>query len=111
MLIPVMRPRQYDATLVPNDLLRIQESDSLQAVQNFAGKYRCMPYIRNLQTRYEFEGFGPVGPRIPGDSRFSVALGPVFHVAGLGGPAPVESGPVAPFRVQFNPVRRIGNHE
>src|SRR5437016_1747847 len=36
VLIPVVRSRQHDAALVPDDLLRIKESDVKQPVQHFA---------------------------------------------------------------------------
>jgi len=34
MLIPIVRSREYNPALVPNNLLRIQEADSQQAVEN-----------------------------------------------------------------------------
>src|SRR5216684_420699 len=62
VLIPVVRSRQHDAALVPDDLLRIKESDAKQPVQNFAREQGSMPHVGNLDAWYEREGLGPVRP-------------------------------------------------
>jgi hypothetical protein len=40
-----------------------------------------------------------------------MTLGSALHVAGFRRPAPVQTGPVAPFAVEFDPVRRIGDQQ
>src|SRR5450755_3826458 len=39
-----------------------------------------------------------------------MALSPVLHVAGFGGTVAVESRPIAPLGIEFNSVRRVGDH-
>ena len=111
MLKPVVRPREHRPPFVPDDLLVMQEADPQQAVEHFARELRCVPDVRDLEARHQFEGFGPVGARVAGDRGFGVALGPVLHVAGFGGPAAVQAGAVAPFGIELDSVRRIGHHQ
>ncbi len=96
---------------VPDDLLVVEEADPQQAVRDLAGELRGVPDVGDLQARDEFEGFRPIGARVPGDGRLGVALGPVLHVAGLGGPAAVQAGAIAPFGIELNSVRRIGDQQ
>src|SRR5579872_1327208 len=86
VLIPVVRAREHRAPFVPDDLLWVEEADPKEPVQHLAGKDGCVPYVRNLQTRHQFEGLGPIGARVSGDGRFRVALGAVLHIAGFGWP-------------------------
>ena len=101
MLIPVVRARENRPALVPDDLLRIQKADPQQAVEHFAREDGRVPDVGDLKTRHQFEGLRPVGARVAGDGRFGVALGPVLHVAGLGGPAAVQPGAVTPFGIEL----------
>ena len=111
MLKPVVRPREHRPALVPDDLLGVQEADAQQAVENLAREHRGVPDVSDLQARHQFEGLRPVGARVAGDRRFGVALGAVLHVAGFGGPAAVQAGAVAPFGIELDAVRRIGDHQ
>ena len=65
----------------------MDEADPQQAVQHLAREFGSVPDVGDLEARHQFEGFGPVGARVAGDRRLGVALGPVLHVAGLGGSA------------------------
>ena len=35
----------------------------------------------------------------------------MLHIAGFRGPAAIQSSAVTPFRVEFDPVRRVGHHQ
>ena len=111
MLIPVVRPREDRPALVPDDLLGVEEADPQQAVQHFAREHRCVPDVGDLEARHQFEGFGPIGAGVAGDGGFGVALGALLHVAGLGRPAAVQAGAIAPFGIELDAVRRIGDHQ
>src|SRR5688500_4148409 len=99
MLIPVMRSRQNDATLVPDDLLRIKKSDAKQSVQNLARVQTSMPDVADPNARHEREGLGPIRPRVAGDGCFGVARGALLHVTGLGGAAAIQAGAIPPLRI------------
>src|SRR4051794_26410961 len=53
--VPVVRPRENDPALVPDNLLWVQESDALKTVQHFACENGSVPHVRNLNTRYQLE--------------------------------------------------------
>ena len=82
MLIPIMGSREHRAALVPDDLLRVQQADPQKAVQNFAREDGRVPDVYNLLARHQFEGFRPIGARVPRDGRLGVAFGTVLHIAG-----------------------------
>ena len=111
MLIPVVCTREDGPTLVPNDLLRIQEPDTEQPVEDVARKDRCVPNVSDLETRDEFEGLRPVWARVAGNPRSRVPLAPIFHVAWLGSPAAVQTGAIPPFGVELNSVWWVRNHQ
>jgi hypothetical protein len=60
---------------------------------------------------YKFERVGPIGNRVGEDRRFGVTAGALLHVGRLGRSAAVEASPIAPFRIQLDPVWRISDHE
>jgi hypothetical protein len=64
-----------------------------------------------MEAGDQFERRGPVGARVAGNGGLGVALGAVLHVAGFGRPTAVQAGPIAPFRIEFDAVRRVGHHE
>src|ERR1700690_3863394 len=129
VLKPVQRPRQNRPLFVPDDLLVVYESDAQQSVENFPGELRGGPDIGDLKAGNQLEGFRPVSARVAGDGCLSVAFGPVFQVARLGGilrmgfagcltgwrplmtRSRVQAGAGSPLRVQFDSVRRVGDHE
>src|ERR1700693_557549 len=82
---PIVGPGEHCAPLVPDDLLMVHETDSQQAVKNFASESRRMPCVRDFETRDQRKCLGPVGARVAGDGRFLVPLGPMFQTTGLGG--------------------------
>src|ERR1035438_799332 len=100
VLIPVMRSGENGPALVPNDLLGIQEPDTLQPVENFPGVDGSMPYVRDLKTGYEFKGFRPVCTRVAGNRSLCVTFGSVFHITGFSRPTSVQAGTVAPLGVK-----------
>src|SRR5678815_1910112 len=73
MLVPVVRSRQNDATLVPNDLLRIEESYPKQSIEHLARVNRSMPDIHHGEARNKLESLRPVGPSVARDGGFGVA--------------------------------------
>jgi hypothetical protein len=102
VLIPVVSPRQHSAALVPDNLLRIEESESQQAVEYFAGVDRSVPYAtyanasdhrvrREARLTHQCERLRPSSAgRVETpqgyqrrDRRVGVALGAVLHVAAL----------------------------
>src|SRR5688500_6141440 len=99
MLIPVMRPRQDNATLVPNDLLRIKKSDAKQSVQYLARVQGSMPDVADPNAWHERERLGPIRPSVAGDGCFGVALGALLHVAGLGRATAIQAGAITPLRI------------
>src|SRR4051794_24117298 len=111
MLKPIMRAREHRATLVPDYLLVVQESDSEQAVEDLPGELRGMPHVGSLQGRDQLESFRPIRPGVPADGGLVVTLGSVLHVALLGRPATVQAGPVAPFRIELNSIWWISDHQ
>src|ERR1700722_6919661 len=64
MLEPIQRPCQHGSALVPNDLLMVNESYLQQSVQHLARELGGVPNICGLETRYQREGFGPVGASV-----------------------------------------------
>src|SRR4051794_21000014 len=64
--------RQHRPSLVPDDLLVMQEPDLQQAIQYLARELGCMPHVRGLDARDERERFGPVSACIARDSRLGV---------------------------------------
>ena len=111
MLKPVVRPREDRPALVPDDLLVVQEADPQQAVEHLAREHRGVPDVSDLEARHQFECFGPVGPGVAGDRGLGVALGPLLHVAGLGRPAAVQAGAIAPLGIELDAVGRVGDHQ
>ena len=69
-----MGPREHGPAFVPDDLLGIEKADAEQAIQHLAGEDGRMPHVRDLQTRHQFKGLGPIGARVPRDRCFGVAL-------------------------------------
>src|ERR1017187_758773 len=109
VLIPVVGACEDRAAFVPDDLLRVQEANSQESVEHFAGEYGGVPYVSDLNTRYEFKRLGPVGASITGDGRFGVALRAVLHVARLSRSTAVKAGAVTPLGVELDAVRRGGH--
>ena len=62
-----MRPGENRPAFVPDDLLRIQEADPQQAVQNLAGEFRGVPDVSDLEAGHQGEGLRPVGAGVAGD--------------------------------------------
>ena len=55
-----MGPRENHPAFIPDNLLGIEEADSLETVEDFPGEDRSVPDIRDLNTGNEFESFGPI---------------------------------------------------
>ena len=87
------------------------EADAQQPIQHLSRELRSMPDVGNLEARHEGERIGPIGARIAGDRGFGVTSGALLQVAWLGRAVAVEACAIAPLRVEFDPVGRIGNHE
>src|ERR1022692_81029 len=100
MLVPVVRAGENRPAFVPDNLLRVQESDAFQPIEHFPGEDRSVPDVSDLKAGYQFKGAGPVGARVAGNRRLRMSLGPMFHVTCLGRPAAVEASAVAPLGVK-----------
>ena len=113
VLKPVMRSREDRSPFVPDDLLVVQEADPQQSVQHLARELRGVPDVGHLQAGHQFERVGPICPRIARDRGFGVALAcRLLHVTRASGrPAAVQAGAVAPFRVEFDSVGRVCDHQ
>src|ERR1035437_8785941 len=111
VLIPVVGSGEHNPALVPNDLLGIEEADPQQTIQHLPCEDRGVPNVGGLQTSHELERCRPVGTSVRGNGGIGVALGALLHVAGLRGPASVQPGTVAPFRIEFDPIGRIAHQQ
>src|SRR5579862_3506552 len=111
VLEPVMGSRKDRPTLVPDYLLMMKEPDPQQAVQNLARECAGVPNVGHLETRNESIGIGPISPRVAGNRGLGMTGGALLHVARLGGAATIESRSIAPLGIQFDTVRRVGDHQ
>jgi hypothetical protein len=59
-----VRARQHGTTLVPNDLLRIKESDAKQSIQHLAREQGSVPDVGNLNTWRQRKGLRPIRPGV-----------------------------------------------
>src|SRR4051812_41386770 len=69
VLEPVMSPGEHCSTLVPDDLLMMQEADPQQSFEHLRSELRCVPDIGHFQTRDQSERIGPVRPGVAQDRR------------------------------------------
>lgn len=106
-----MSTGEYGSVFVPDDLLVMQEPDLQQTIENFTSEFGGMPYVGGFDARDEPKRFGPICTRITRNRRLGVTFAALFHVTWLGGAVAIESSTIAPFRVQFDSVRWICNHE
>jgi hypothetical protein len=111
MLEPVVRAGEYGSAFIPDNLLMVEKADPQQTVENLAGELRRMPNVRHLEARHQCERVRPIGSRVTAYGGLVVTFGPVLHIAGFGRPAAIQAGAVTPFGIEFNTVRRVGDHQ
>src|ERR1035437_8662626 len=98
LMPPVVRAaRDGEVLLHPDDLGPDLESAGLQAQRHFGGVNTRMPNVGD-GTGKQHPSLRPVDPIVVGD------------LAALAGPR-VETGLLAPLRVEINTIRGIGHHE
>ena len=73
-----MSPGEHRTTLVPDDLLMMQEADPQQSFEHLRGELRRVPDVSHFETRNQSERIGPVRPGVAQDRRFPMPDAAVF---------------------------------